>query len=278
MCNANIKIKIYEQKQNEKKAHGSRVYSSVSGKHGEKGNCDRHGRVLLTAKEFLDYLRKQKGNLIDINYHVTEDVTISKEFTGSEINLGSGVFGKDLSFDDGIQLEALTLVHPVLYGILNFGESRITKVDFGQALVFNEVQFGNLKADTVFCNQATFKDNLYGDHVSAKLFSTGSSTFSETFYLQNLHTTNFDTGESTFKNLDLGDFWTDCFITGYATVVNLEYPIEQNLDPSGERLYKGTPQINAIKSLDPKKRPEDSLATALYIAIADIDKAHNAYK
>ena len=261
-----------------KKAHGNRVYSSVSGKHGEKGNCDRHGRVLLTAKEFLDYLRKQKGNLIDINYHVTEDVTISKEFTGSEINLGSRVFGKDLSFDDGIQLEALTLVHPVLYGILNFGESRITKVDFGQALVFNEVQFGNLKADTVFCNQATFKDNLYGDHVSAKLFSTGSSTFSETFYLQNLHATNFDTGESTFKNLDLGDFWTDCFITGYATVVDLEYPIGQNLDPSGERLYKGTPQINAIKSLDPKKRPEDSLATALYIAIADIDKAHNAYK
>ena len=244
-----------------KKAHGNRVYSSVSGKHGEKGNCDRHGRVLLTAKEFLDYLRKQKGNLIDINYHVTEDVTISKEFTGSEINLGSRVFGKDLSFDDGIQLEALTLVHPVLYGILNFGESRITKVDFGQALVFNEVQFGNLKADTVFCNQATFKDNLYGDHVSAKLFSTGSSTFSETFYLQNLHATNFD-----------------CFITGYATVVDLEYPIGQNLDPSGERLYKGTPQINAIKSLDPKKRPEDSLATALYIAIADIDKAHNAYK
>lgn len=260
-----------------RKAHGNRVYSSVTRKHGERGNCDRHGRVLLTAKEFLDCLKRHKGNLIDINYHVTENVTISKEFMGGEINLGSGVFDKNLSFD-GIQLKTLTLVEPVLYGPLNFGESRITKVDFGYGLVFGEVQFNNLKADAVFCNQATFKDNLYGGHVSASLFSTGISTFTETFFLQSLHSASFDAGESVFQNLDLGDFWTDCFITGSATVVNLEYPIGTNLDPSCERLYKGTPQINTIKSLDPKKRPEDSLATALDLAIATIDKTDNAYK
>lgn len=231
----------------------------------------------LSAAELIQKLDEYKGNLSDLCYTVGDPVEIGDELKGYDaINLGHVRFEGGLSIRT--KLDSLDFGQSTIRGNLDFNESSISEVNFGEAKLYGEVSFGDLKADTINFGNAEFFKKITFMHTSCIALNGGSATFHEIVHLGSLHATSFNCGESTFETLHLGEFWTNLFTPGKATVVTLEHPTDGTLHCSGERGDKDAPQINNVDSTPPEERPKNSLAAALEEAIAHYREVNSPHK
>ena len=246
----------------------SRTIFLSSGRKRITKDSNQNDVCFFTAKEFLDYLYEKQGNLKDLSYRVIENIIISSKFNGYSLYLGEGVFEGSVSFRD-VQLKSVSFQKANFWEDLTFEETNITKLSLGQSTFCANICFGDLKTEIINCNQAMVLGNVHGEHWSARrVFSTKEAYFRGSVSLGSLHTSIFSAGEASFNTLHLGEFWTDLFSTGNARVVKLIYPSKGRLDHTGERFYKGTPQIHNIKLSQNRDLPVDSLEKALLSAVS----------